>query len=332
MSSDSGAIERRTQPSPNLPAEADRLRGTLAERFDDDLPDLAAAWVMSYSSPNTRRAYAREFDRWAAFCQKHGVHPISARRPIGDAYAHSLKGAPSTRGRALAAISAFYLYCTDLEITDHNPIGKRSRPKVTAAPRSTGALTEDDAATLIRAARADGPRTYALVTLLYTLGLRVTEALRLDVADLGYAGGHRVITVTRKGGARAELAVPPIALDALIKHLGERTDGPVFATASGKAMDQPAVWKLLRRLARTAGLPQADTIHPHTLRHGCATHLLAAGAPLHRVQDQLGHADSRTTRGYDDARGRLDDAPSYLLGKNLTARLDHDRPTPDARR
>jgi integrase len=73
------------------------------------------------------------------------------------------------------------------------------------------------------------------------------------------------------------------------------------------------VFRLVRRTARLAGLPDAGLVSPHSLRHTVATAALDAGAPLRDVQDLLGHADPRTTRRYDRSRGSLDRSPAYLI-------------------
>ncbi len=79
-------------------------------------------------------------------------------------------------------------------------------------------------------------------------------------------------------------------------------DAPLFATRTGRPIDQPYVFRLIRRVAKAAGIAHADRLSPHSLRHSVATLLLDRGHPLHVVQDFLGHADPRATRRYDTAR------------------------------
>jgi integrase/recombinase XerD len=91
----------------------------------------------------------------------------------------------------------------------------------------------------------------------------------------------------------------------------------LFVTTSGGRLDGGAVWRLLRRLARTAGI--AVVMSPHVLRHSYATLARDAGVPLDDVQDGLGHADPRTTRRYDHGGVRLDRSPGYTLARELVA-------------
>ncbi|MEH1017696.1 tyrosine-type recombinase/integrase [Micromonospora sp. CPCC 206060] len=98
---------------------------------------------------------------------------------------------------------------------------------------------------------------------------------------------------------------------------GARPRRPLVATASGGRLDRGAVWRLLRRLARTAGI--SVTMSPHVLAaHTCATLSRDAGARLEDIQDQLGHADVRTARRYDHGGARLDRSPAYTLAGYIT--------------
>ncbi|MFC7655207.1 tyrosine-type recombinase/integrase [Pseudonocardia benzenivorans] len=175
----------------------------------------------------------------------------------------------------------------------------------TAAPGrvrlpSTG-LDRDEQRALLAAAQADGPRATALVTLLLHNGLRIDEALSRDVEHLQTERGHRVLRLHRKGGRAATAALAAPTARALDAYLDGRDAGPIFITRSGRRMDGPAAWRLIRRLARTAGLASADRIGPHSLRHTFVTTALDAKVELRDVQDAAGHADPRTTRRYDNS-------------------------------
>ena len=97
-------------------------------------------------------------------------------------------------------------------------------------------------------------------------------------------------------------------------YLGDRTDGPLFLNRDETArLAYTTSYALIRRLARRAGIPAADHLSPHSLRHSFATGLLGAGVPLQDVQDAMGHADPRTTRAYDRSRHRLDSHATYAM-------------------
>ena len=94
---------------------------------------------------------------------------------------------------------------------------------------------------------------------------------------------------------------------------GTKTDGPLFVTSTGARIDRHGVFRLIRRLAREAGIPAADQLSPHSLRHAFATTARSEGVPLEDVQDAMGHADPRTTRRYDRDRHNLDRDPAYTI-------------------
>jgi integrase len=186
------------------------------------------------------------------------------------------------------------------------------RPKVGTDSTSTG-LDRNELAQLIAAAANDALRSHLLVLLLGLNGLRISEALSIEVADLGTERGHRVVRIIRKGGKHATVPLAPRTADGIDSYLAGRLTGPLFVTATGKRWHRSEAWRTLRRLARDALPGKATSLHPHDLRHAFVTLSLDAGASLHEVQDAAGHADPRTTQRYNWARHNLDKHPTYAL-------------------
>jgi integrase/recombinase XerC len=142
-------------------------------------------------------------------------------------------------------------------------------------------------------------RDVALFTLLYGAGLRIAEALALDIRDAPVAG--RPLRVTGKGAKQRLVPVLPAVADAVASWLAlhpQRGDpaAPLFVGARGARLNAGVAQRTLRHFRRLAGLPEHAT--PHALRHSFATHLLAGGADLRAIQDLLGHASLRTTQRY----------------------------------
>jgi site-specific recombinase XerD len=272
--------------------------------------------LLSYSAGHTRRAYATDLADWFEFCTAVGVDPLAASRAHVDAWGRKLSEiddrTPATVARKLSTLSGFYRYAVNEDLIGRNPVTAVRRPKVGSDTQSTG-LDRNELASLIAAARNDGLRTHALVLLLAMNGLRISEALEAEASDLDTERGHRVLRITRKGGKKSTIPLAPRTSEALDAYLGERNAGPLFSTSTGGRLDQPAVWRALRRLAAVAVPAKSASLHPHDLRHAFVTLSLDAGASLRDVQDAAGHADPRTTRRYDRARYNLDRHPTYAL-------------------
>ena len=207
-----------------------------------------------------------------------------------------------------------------------SPVAHVRRPKVASDSPSTGFAGDELRALLAVAearaagAKRQGRRNAALVTTLAYTGLRTGELLAANVEDLDQERGHRVLRITRKGGTRARVALAPVAAHALEAYVGDRPSGPLFVTASGQRLDEPAAWRIVRSSAKAAGLATAGQVNPHSFRHAFVTLARDAGVALEDVQDAVGHADPRTTRRYNRARHNLDRHPGYTLATSLTER------------
>ncbi len=279
---------------------------------------LVALWLDSGFSASTQQAYGRAVGEWTALCAGWQVHPLDVRRPHLDRWARELQAAgqaSTTIARKLASVSSVYGYAVDEGVLAASPAARVRRPKTTDRHQAPG-LSLDEARRFLAAAAADGPRTEALIGLLLRNGLRVSEAISLDVADLDVERGHRILRLVGKGAKAATIALSPATAHAIDTYLDGRTDGPLLATATGRRLDRPAVWRKVRALGRRADLPQTQ-LSPHSMRATAITLLLDAGASLRDAQDFARHADPRTTRGYDRARGNLDRHGTYALSAFL---------------
>jgi integrase/recombinase XerD len=310
---------------------------------------MAATWLASYRSARTRRAYAADLATWLDWLATRQVDVLAARRVHVDLWTRGLLdagAASSSVARRLSAVSSWYRHLGEHDLIGVNPAAAVRRPRVDPDHTTTVGLDRDQARALLAAADADtGParlRAAAAIRLLLHQGLRVDELSRADVADLGNDRGHRILTVTRKGGHRVALVLPPATGAALDTYLATRVatvatatnrvagrppvasantagtvTGPLLATSTGGRMDQAAFWHLVRRLARAAGIEHWAALSPHSLRHTAITLALDAGASLRDVQDFAGHRDPRTTRRYDRSRHSLDRNAAYTLAAYL---------------
>jgi len=290
---------------------------------------LANRWLVSLPSDNTRRAYARDLRSLFDFLDLGGVDALAAQRTHLDLWRDNLDGAPSSIARRLAAVSSFYKFAGAEGVVPSQPVQHVKRPRIDADHSATRGLSKDEARAFLAAARDDSPRSYALATLLLFTGVRISEALGANLSDMQHDSGHRVLVVTRKGGKRAKIALPAPVVDALADSLGTSAargtevvdstaasaDAPLFTTATGKRWAASEAFRTVQRIARLAGVE--GQVSPHSLRHTFATLTLDEGATLAELQDSMGHADPRTTRRYDRARGRLERSASYVMARAL---------------
>lgn len=232
--------------------------------------------------------------------------------------------AASSAGRAVVAVRGLHAFAAAEGLAGANPASQVRPP---APPRRLPrAIAVPDVERLIAAAGSGGGpgdlrplRDRALLELLYGTGARISEAVGLDVDDLGFAAAAQpaaagqpsrppaTIRLSGKGGRQRMVPVGRYACEALDAYLVRAR--PAFASASRRVSASPAVflnargsrltrqgaWAVLKAAAVRAGL---DGVSPHTLRHSFATHLLDGGADVRVVQELLGHASVTTTQIY----------------------------------
>jgi site-specific recombinase XerD len=326
---------------------------------------LTATWLAGFA-PHTRTAYFRDLAHFLAWCQRDGLDPCRARPADLGQYRAVLElparpatpPSPATVHRRLSAVSSWYRHLAANRATAGpggevvtNPVTAIRRPRVDRDASTTVGLTADEVRALLAAAdatvaartaaldrgttphrlarRLASLRDRALVRLLADLGLRIGEALGLDLDALTHNQGRRTLRYLGKGGKQRERPLPPAAAAAIDDYLAaraqsaavpvDRLTGPLFAT-TGRAggtgrLTEPAAFLQVRRLARQAELPAAGRLSPHSLRHAFATNARELGVPLEDVQDAMGHADTRTTRRYDRGRYALHRDPALRLGE-----------------
>lgn len=279
---------------------------------------LGAGFLLGYSG-HTRTAYAsdlRDFGRW---CSEREIPVLDVQRPHVEAYARSLEGSGAARAtvaRRLATLAGFYRYAVEEGALARSPVDRVRRPRVPDESPTLG-LDRTEIARLLAAAELAGPRDHALLCLLALNGLRASEVCAANACDLDFVRGHRTVTVMRKGGSRVEVPLAPRTSAAIDSHLGGRTTGPLLLGIDGERLDRHQVARIVRRLARAAGI--SKRISPHSLRHSFVTAALDAGVTLRDVQDAAGHADPRTTRRYDRGRRSLDRAATYAVASYVAS-------------
>jgi integrase/recombinase XerD len=274
---------------------------------------LALAGSLAGYSGLTREAYELDLRQYANWCHQHHIRLSQARRADIECFARDLE----TRGRAratitrrLCTVAGFYRYAVEEDLLDHSPAAHVRRPRLDYESHATG-LDRNELGALLVAAGLGTADEHALISLLALNGLRVSEATGADIEALGVERGHRTLVVTRKGGKVVTVPLAPRTARAIDLAAGERSEGPVFLSADGRRLDRHGAGRIVRRVARRAGITKP--VGPHTLRHAFITAALDAGVPLRDVQEAASHADPRTTMRYDRARGTLDRHATYIV-------------------
>jgi site-specific recombinase XerD len=281
-------------------------------------PEVVLRFLAEQTSRRTKENYAAglaDLSRWAA---DRGLDPLELSRAHLAVWRDDLAGrpyAPGTVALRLSAAASCYRYAVEEGYLERSPAASVKRPKVPdASPRS--GLSREEAAAVLEVARPS-PQDATVAGLLLLLGLRASELEKLSAADLALDRGHRTVKVRGKGDRLDRVPVAPYLADALDRLLAEPRPptAPILANARGGPLDRHAVTTIVRRLAAAAGIERR--VCPHDLRHAMVTHALAAGVPLHAVQDAARHADPRTTRRYDRAARQLDGHATYTLAAYL---------------
>ncbi len=253
------------------------------------------------SSPHTLRSYATDLTEFTRFLadEKIGGLAEADTRAVRAYLArlHQRRLSKATIARKLAAVRSCFRFMARRGVLEVNPARQVRSPRL--GRRLPSFLPKDEATQLLDAGPAVGAaglRDRALVELLYASGLRVAECCGLDVDDLDE--GRRTVRVLGKGDKERVVPVGETALEALAAYLAMRgrARGALFRNARGGRLTTRSALRIVKGVARRAGLGQRVT--PHTLRHSFATHMLGEGADLRLIQELLGHSRLSTTQRY----------------------------------
>jgi site-specific recombinase XerD len=261
----------------------------------------------------TREAYELDLRQWVSWCAEHRLALFGARRADIEGFGRHLEAlgrARATIARRLCTIACFYRYAEQEGLIGLSPAVHVRRPRLDYESHATG-LDRNEVGAMLVAAGLSDPGDHALLSLLALNGLRVSEAIGADIDQLGLERGHRTLRICRKGGKTVVVPLAPRTARALDLAIGDRSEGPIFRGPDGCRLDRHAAARIVRRVARRAGITKR--VGPHTLRHAFITAALDAGVPLRDVQEAASHADPRTTMRYDRARVSLDRHATYIV-------------------
>ena len=245
-------------------------------------------------SENTVESYMRDLRQFAHFILRfYDVPPRKVEAPMIERYLALLydQGREKTsQARALSGIRSFYNYLMLTDVIDSTPTQFIDTPKF--GRHLPDILTVEEIDRIVAAvdtSTVKGRRDSAMLEVLYSCGLRVSELTSLRLGDLFFGEGY--IRVTGKGDKQRLVPVSGAAREKIQRYLDDR----------GTQLTRVMVFTILREAVHRAGIDKH--ISPHTFRHSFATHLLEGGASIRQVQEMLGHESILTTEIYTHLEG-----------------------------
>lgn len=264
-------------------------------------------------SANTRAAYRNDLTQLTTFLRKWGADGWQVEASAMAAYVNDLmeRGySTSTRARKVAAVRTFYRYLCDQGIVQENPTADIVSTRV---ERNTPTiLSHEQVKALFAAARRksspESLRDQSILQLLYSTGMRITEALGIDIDDVDAEQGRLILRSRQK---EAVVPVTEECLAVMARYLAvsrpqletSRSGAALYLNHRGQRLSRQGFWLVLKGYARAAGLPE---VTPQTLRHTFTAHALESSVPLQRVRSTLGNTNTSATQRY--ARSEQDGA------------------------
>lgn len=269
---------------------------------------------------STVAAYRRDLAGFTTFLGARGTGLTAATTADVETYlasVHRAPRAPATVARLASTLRGLYGFLLEEGVIDADPTAGLAQRR--AATRLPVVLTEAQVGDLLASPSTDAPadvRDRAVLELLYGTGVRVSELVGLDLGDvdfdealvrvMGKGAKQRLVPLGRGADAALGAWLHGGARAAMLAPAGTTAESrAVFCNHRGRRLTRQGVDLIVRRHARRSGLPAATSAH--TLRHNCATHMLARGADVRVIQELLGHASVGTTQRYTKV------APAHLV-------------------
>jgi integrase/recombinase XerD len=266
-------------------------------------------------SRNTLNAYRSDLLQYGRFLGGRGTTALRARpSDVSDFLAELATGngrppcSAATIHRKAACLRSFYKHLRREELVERDPTAALTAPR--RARKLPQVLNYAEIQRLLAAPRGSAPtalRDRAMLEVMYACGLRASETIGLEVADVdvrrgflrarGKGSKERIVPL----GSKAIAAVNGYMRGGRPKLVGPGGESKLFVNFRGGPLTRQGLYKIVQRHAKAAGL--SGRMSPHTLRHSFATHLLAGGCDLRAVQEMLGHADISTTQMYTHLSG-----------------------------
>lgn len=259
-------------------------------------------------SDNTISNYGRDLKKLTTYLQTldHLKNPLSIEKEDLQDFIYTIakEVKPRSQSRIISGLKGFFTYLVFEDYRDDNPMDLIESPKIGRKLPDT--LSENEIDALIAAidlSKPQGERNRAIIEMLYSCGLRVSELTNLKLSDLYFDEGF--INIIGKGDKQRFVPINEYTQKYINIYTGEirnhmkvvpQSKDILFLNRRGKQLTRAMIFSIVKTLAQKAGITK--NISPHTFRHSFATHLLQNGADLRSIQQMLGHESITTTEIY----------------------------------
>lgn len=253
-------------------------------------------------SENTVLAYKSDINLFLKFLSANKINKPDEESIMDFIFYLKNKGYSNLSiARILASLKSFFKFLLKGKYIDKNPFDSMESFKVNK--KIPEVLSEDDIKKILEQPDLtikEGIRDKAILELLYSAGIRVSELVNMELTDINI--DEKIIRCFGKGAKERLVPIGDYVIDAVKNYLKIRKkissafSNYLFITRLGKKFTRTGIWKIIKKYAKSAGI--LKNVYPHIFRHSFATHLLKGGADLRSVQEMLGHSDISTTQIY----------------------------------
>jgi len=271
----------------------------LKEKLDDFLSFIRYEKGLS---ENTFLAYKNDIFNFIKFLNEHKIAEVTEDTIMDFIFALKNKNYSTLSiARMLVAVKNYYKFLVNEKVLSVSPFENMDSFKV--RKKIPEVLTEKDIENLLNqpdTSTKEGIRDKAILELLYSAGIRVSELVNMELTDINL--DEKILRCFGKGKKERLVPVGDYVVEAIKNYLkirqeiSDKFSNFLFITRLGKKFTRAGIWKMIKMYAKKAGI--IKNVYPHIFRHSFATHLLKGGADLRSVQEMLGHSDISTTQIY----------------------------------
>ena len=271
----------------------------LKEKLDDFLSFIRYEKGLS---ENTFLAYKNDIFNFIKFLNEHKIAEVTEDTIMDFIFALKNKNYSTLSiARMLVAVKNYYKFLVNKKVLSVSPFENMDSFKV--RKKIPEVLTEKDIENLLNqpdTSTKEGIRDKAILELLYSAGIRVSELINMELTDINL--DEKILRCFGKGKKERLVPVGDYVVEAIKNYLkirqeiSDKFSNFLFITRLGKKFTRAGIWKMIKMYAKKAGI--IKNVYPHIFRHSFATHLLKGGADLRSVQEMLGHSDISTTQIY----------------------------------